>query len=606
MKKTSRTFKRFAAITSASLLAACMVAPMASFAATEEPAASTTVDYEMKYPKLPDGSKISSVTAYKIFNGEFKDANTFNVTSWADENTLTNILSKLPTDSEVYTALDGIKGKTESYKDAAEIIASYKDTENLEIFAKAAAEALTGGVTATKLNGLGTTDTTDDTVTFNKSDLAVGYYVVVAETEDTDENESTTNYTSKSLGMLTVTGRDSNNVIGDGTGAKISLPEVEKKVKEKEKTVTGVPKNETVTENNQWNDVADYDIGDAVDFKIYGTLPSNIAKYDKYYYKFTDNLVNKFDKPTSLTITITNAGEGDTTSTYTASYADGSWTVVGAGGIKAEEINVVNNSSDNGFTVEFADIKGNQNADANTKVTIEYSAVLNATAEIGNPGQINTVDLTYSNNPNDSGEGAESPKGTTPKDEVIVYTYEIDVLKEFKKADGSDATVPTGDKFEAITFSLKPAAGGEKLEFVLKDGIYYPAAAYPSENATADLKLTSDNKIILRGLDDGEYILTEEVQPDGFNKADPKNITISATTANNQLWDGTPSKALTAFSGVSPEAGIVDATVINTQGTTLPGTGGIGTTVFYLGGGAMVAVAGIYLISKKRMKNTQE
>ena len=570
MKKTNKTFKRFAAITSASLLAACAIAPVAfnAVAATE---------FNLAAPTLPADSDIKNVKAYKIFSGEFEDDNTFNVTGWID-----GVQAKLVAE---YPAL---KDKT---AEQAAVIISGLSGDDLEEFAKAAAIALRDDTAES--NGIaGNYDQEDGKVTFT-SDLGAGYYLVLCDVQ----NGTTETYTAKSLGMLTVTGK-STNIGYDGT-AKIGLPQVEKKVKENVKSVDGKPINDPNT-TEKWNDVADYNINDSVSFKLYGTMPSDIEAYDTYYYMFNDTLGTEFDKPISLTINIDNK-ETENDLTLNAAYAEGEWTVKN-GTTVVDNVSVAYDSDSNGFTVEFTDIKGNQKADTSTLVTIEYDAVLNKSAAIGLPGQINKVDLTYSNNPNNSGAG-NNDKGTTPEDKVIVYTYELDVLKTFQKADGSSAGIP--DDYTDITFTLA-AKGGSNLKFSLIDGVYYP-----DENGTIEeLTLNTEQKILVKGIDDGVYTLTETNGAEGFNKASAKDITISATTVNNQLWNGTPSSGLTKFDekelAEESKDCIKEVPVINTQGTTLPGTGGIGTTIFYLGGGAMAAIGGVYLISKRRMKKSEE
>ena len=84
-----------------------------------------------------------------------------------------------------------------------------------------------------------------------------------------------------------------------------------------------------------------------------------------------------------------------------------------------------------------------------------------------------------------------------------------------------------------------------------------------------------------------------------------------ATTVNNQEWDTfVPGEALTKLELNAKEQdaenhGVAAMEIQNGKGTTLPSTGGVGATVFYLGGGAMVAVAGVYLITKKRMGKSE-
>ena len=105
------------------------------------------------------------------------------------------------------------------------------------------------------------------------------------------------------------------------------------------------------------------------------------------------------------------------------------------------------------------------------------------------------------------------------------------------------------------------------------------------------------------GLDDGTYKLTETKTPDGYNSIDPIEFTVTAThdTTPSITLSGSPSVSGAIELTANPSEGSLSADVVNQKGATLPSTGGIGTTLFYLGGGALVAVAGVMLITKKRM-----
>ena len=124
-------------------------------------------------------------------------------------------------------------------------------------------------------------------------------------------------------------------------------------------------------------------------------------------------------------------------------------------------------------------------------------------------------------------------------------------------------------------------------------------------------------------MDDGTYQLKEIAAPAGFNPLDtPVSFTITATTTNAQnrdaIGEGNSSSGRTGaeleaikvtydskeVSG-NVETGAVDIEVANSSGATLPSTGGIGTTLFVLGGGCAAGVAGIYLVSRKRTKEEE-
>ena len=145
-----------------------------------------------------------------------------------------------------------------------------------------------------------------------------------------------------------------------------------------------------------------------------------------------------------------------------------------------------------------------------------------------------------------------------------------------------------------------------------------------TEAAGSEFTSSAAGTFSIIGLDDGTYTLKETEAPATYNAPTPDTLefTIDATTANNQTWDGTANKALTALNLTAAtgaqlannigtgkagtlDTGIVAATVYNTKGTTLPTTGGIGTTLFILGGGCAAGIAGIYLVSKKKTREEE-
>ncbi|MGN1036503.1 MAG: SpaA isopeptide-forming pilin-related protein, partial [Ruminococcus sp.] len=187
-------------------------------------------------------------------------------------------------------------------------------------------------------------------------------------------------------------------------------------------------------------------------------------------------------------------------------------------------------------------------------------------------------------------------------DKVIVFTYEAD----FTKVDGV-----TKNPLANVEFQLKNADG----EFVTVDE-NGKVTGWATES-TDGSKLVSDSKGQFKviGLDDGTYTLVETKPLDGYNPIEDTTVVISGGTVNNQEWNGEASSALTSFkytvgnsgekTGIVDE-GIAQGTIENKKGSSLPSAGGIGTTLFYVGGGAMVAVAGVFLITKKRMGKKED
>ncbi|MDE6729610.1 MAG: isopeptide-forming domain-containing fimbrial protein [Oscillospiraceae bacterium] len=483
---------------------------------------------------------------------------------------------------------------------------------------------------------------TEDKYTFvSPSD---GYYVVVCEATGSEGE----NWKASSLGMLTIIDNAATQI---GTGkAKVGLPQAVKKVQENNEanTATLTPNAPGETDNT-YNDVADWNIGDAVPFRLYGTLPDDYAKYDKYFYQFNDSLDSQFDLPAEVKVTV-----GGITYTFTKNSESTTYsceTGTGTGTI------TVTGTADNKLTVKIADLKAyipTKSTDAENPdvVKVDYSAVLNATAKAGTAGQENKVSLTYSNNPNQSSGGETSPTGETPKDKVIVFTYDMKFQKSFWNGqsdltqqeikDGTYTdlrfTVTTKDKEDKdVTIYVKPytSAEGEAYDYVV--------CASTDEGAIKDIPLVlidsttgeqSDNgdKLVIRikGLDDGEYTIQESEKENGKAGAaeydNDKSITatLTANTRNtNGDYDKTSNSdtmkpiisekedySVAVMDEVNKdEEGKPTKTEVgdiqNKKGISLPSTGGIGTTLFYVVGGVLVAGAGVTLITKKRLGDSE-
>ena len=168
-------------------------------------------------------------------------------------------------------------------------------------------------------------------------------------------------------------------------------------------------------------------------------------------------------------------------------------------------------------------------------------------------------------------------------------------------------------------FKLQAADGDHKDQWAKltknSDGNYTISEWVADEADATEFENTTGNTFAVIGLDSGTYNLKETVAPSGYKTPDKAfKVELTATTANNQDWDTfTASDALTALAvkldgkdgKVDENKGIGTVTVGNSSGSTLPSTGGIGTTIFYVAGGVLVVGAGVLLITKKRAKDAQ-
>ena len=361
--------------------------------------------------------------------------------------------------------------------------------------------------------------------------LAAGYYLV--KDKASSQNQENGAYTSYIL-----------KVVKDTTATtKLDIPTVEKKVQDT---------NDSTGKTSGWQDSADYDIGDEIPYQITGSMPANIANYKSYKYIFTDTMSKGLTfKEGSAKIMI---GTTDVTTKF--------------------EQNVTTNDDGSIVTWTCDNLKtaGVELTPA-TKVVVTYKATLNTNAVIGSAGNPNEVNLTYSNNPNNGGEGET---GKTPNDKNIVFTYKavVNKLDQDKKS------------LKGAGFTLQKKVNG----------------AYTNVNSFTAGEATT---FTFTGLDDGDYKLIESTTPDGYNTITPIDFTITAThdveADEPQLKELTVSKvSVGATFTADKDAGSLTTDVVNKKGSVLPSTGGMGTTLLYVLGGVLVALAAAYVIYTKK------
>lgn len=367
-----------------------------------------------------------------------------------------------------------------------------------------------------------------------------GYYLIKDKDGSVPSSETYTPYIVSVVGYVTIEPKSN------------EVPKFTKKLKDTNDT-TGV-----IT---GWQDSADYDIDDKIPFRLQGTVSKDFDSYKTYYYAFHD-VEEKgltFD-PSSVKVFVGDEETGTK--------------------IDASNYTVVTNPADGcTFEIVFDDLKKVSGVTANSIITVTYKSQLNENAVLGAHGNVNKAKLEYSNNPRGDG------KGETPWDNVIVFTYKV-VVNKVDQA---------GHPLEGAEFTLtKKINGGTEV----------------IKTMTID---SSETQFTLSGLDDGEYTLTETVTPANYNTISPITFTVNAT--HEIEWDSisTRDNVLTSLTGdkkvgeitfdVDKTAGSLSTNVVNKIGTTLPGTGGIGTTIFYVIGGGLMVAAAILLITKKRMEN---
>ena len=376
------------------------------------------------------------------------------------------------------------------------------------------------------------------------ADVVGGYYLIKDKDGSLSGSEPYTTYLVSVVGNVTINPKSS------------AVPEFKKKLKDT---------NDSTGDVSDWQDSADYDIGDDIPFRLQGTVPADYDSYSKYYYAFHD----KEEKGLTFDPSTVKVYLGDENGKI---IPDTDYKVL-------TKKDGTTSDNDCTFEIVFDDLKKVTGVTANSIITVTYKSQLNENAVLGAHGNVNKAKLEYSNNPRGDG------KGETPWDNVIVFTYKV-VVNKVDQA---------GDPLEGAQFTLtKKTKNGTD---VVK---------------TMDVNTTL-TQFTLSGLDDGEYTLTETVTPAHYNTISP--ITFTVTADHKIDWDSisTRDNVLTSLSGekkggeitfnVDKKAGTLTTDVVNNIGTTLPGTGGIGTTIFYVIGGGLMVAAAILLITKKRMEN---
>lgn len=431
-------------------------------------------------------------------------------------------------------------GVSEAGKTALGDAAAKADTLKTEAGAKAFAKEVAPYLT--------TVAGSANTVAYGKyviNGLAAGYYLVKDQDGSlTDDNDSYTEYIVKV-------------VSNTSANPKSSVPTIQKKLKD--------INDSTETEKTDWQDSADYDIGDSVPFQLKATLADNVSSYTTYKVVFHDTLSKGLTYNNDAKVKIGDTETNDFTVTSSLN-ADGTTTL----SVSSEDVKALG--------------AGNSSV-----ITVEYTATLNGSAVLGSAGNPNEVYLEYSNNPNKS-ESGNNETGRTPKDVVIVFTYKTVINKVTKNPD------------------YDPEVEGSK-EYIPLTGAEFTLEKYDKAtgewNAITVVKNTEGTTFTFSGLDDGKYRLTETTTPAGYNSIAPIEFTVTAE------HDGiSDNPALTSLSGnattgeltftSNTSEGSLSADVENKSGHTLPETGGMGTTLIYVIGAVLVLGAAVLLVAKKR------
>ncbi|MCD8217182.1 MAG: SpaH/EbpB family LPXTG-anchored major pilin [Clostridiales bacterium] len=335
-------------------------------------------------------------------------------------------------------------------------------------------------------------------------------------------------------------------------------------------------KNETVTVDKEIVDGTtesgtSASADDTITFQLTGTLPDadTLSTYDTYKYVFHDTLSDNLTYVMGSYEVKVVCGTDEYVLKSGSAYAAGAGTyATGTDSLMITFSNILKSlECEDGSYISILDLM----TTGDVSIVVTYDATLNAGAEAGT-AETNTVYIEYSNNPNTDGTGK------TTEDKVYVYTFNLNVDKVDENED--------------------PLAGaGFTLYKMNESGEYVQVGSEIVVTGNA----TDGYTAAFEDLGAGSYKLEETTTPTGYNTIDPITFTITATYGA----DGTIESLSCDNSDVTVTVtnSTLSTTVVNNTGVELPSTGGIGTTIFYIIGGVMVAGAVVLLITRKRMKS---
>ena len=392
-----------------------------------------------------------------------------------------------------------------------------------------------------------------------------GYYLIV---DDINISEGDFYHAYNSFLLVNVTEAPNNVIINH----KVVKPTVEKKVYD----------NQDGTSTGDFGSSADHAINEKFQFQLIAKLPAGKDEgraydyYDKYTVCFNDTLSKGITFDNLDTVKIANVDGGDS-----KEIADTDYTLVK---------NLHEAGLPSSFKLSIDNVKtcaaaAGLNLNDGATITVTYTAHLNDKATVNTANSSNTTDnknrvyLEYSNNPR-----IDTSLDHTTTSEVCVYTYQLNNTKYRDEVNENNKLAGAGFRL----YSGKDCTKEQeiKLKKNITDGTYSP---YFGADAGDEMFSDEHGQFNVKGLDAGTYYLRETTPPKDYSACDDTKIVISATHDVNHV----------------DLSGNLSTTIINKKagGITLPSTGGIGTTIFYVVGGGLMVAAIVLLVTKKRMEN---
>ena len=396
-----------------------------------------------------------------------------------------------------------------------------------------------------------------------------GYYLIV---DTINFNDGDYYHAYNSFLLVNDTQQGEYNVI---INHKVVKPTVKKKVFDNFDNQDG-------SSTGDFGSSADHAINEKFQFQLIAKLPASKDNgraydyYDEYTVCFNDTLSGGITFDNLDKVEIANV-DGDDPKEIADTYYE------------LDKAGLREAGQQSSFKLSIADVKkcadaARLNLNDGATITVTYTAHLNETAYVNTASSDtknnNSVYLQYSNNP------INTSVGQTPESKVCVYTYQLNNTK-YRDDD------TTGNELAGAGFRLYSDKDcTQEVKLYQKDNFYFPIKDATDKDKDAVQMISGqDGQFNVKGLDAGTYYLKETTPPAGYSACDKTRIVISATHDEHNV-------------NLSGESNLNNKIInIKAGGITLPSTGGIGTTIFYVVGGGLMVAAIVLLVTKKRMEN---
>lgn len=521
--------------------------------------------------KVAEDNKDNTFNAYQIFKAKVVDeegkGKVASDIKWANNTVSSKVITAIQGSDEYKKLVE--KNDTKKLDDSAtaQVVAEWLSQN---VTGTSASTATTGGTrvaSGSVLNSIAKAVAKDETAVgssfkageewMRPDDSGDGYYLFVSDSL-TDSAKPSTGTSP----IFALVGGDPVTVT-----EKTSIPTVNKEVRE----------------GMTWGKMSDSYIGEEVEYKLTGSVASNIDTFTKYEYSFHDHLSVGLEAiKDSVNVEI----DGKPTNACTVDLA----------GTKDASGNLTGGQD---LTISFSDLKAAATAagvtlTGDSKVVVTYKAKLTDKAEYKGTGNTNEVELVYSNNP------MTGDKGTSELDKVSDYVFGLDVTKT--DPDNESVNLVAGFKVKMIQEGTKKTVS----KWLKQDGSFTD-----DEKQAYTFETTGEgNKVFIPGLVAGTYLISESKTPAGYNTIADFKITVTPTyNATGMLTELTaePSSGMVTGADVkNPTTTQIPITIQNKKGSGLPLTGLNGVTFTWIAGGAVLCIGVAHLIRSRKQAEESE